>query len=159
CAGVAAGAWARPAMVAWTPPTIARVTAKVAAVAVSARSRVCMSAIVYRPSALLRPAAAAPEIRLQQVCQRVHGAQFAVLDAEEMRIGRAAAADSVSGAEGAEHHDRSDRRIHDETAVGDVDAARDADVAAVGRRSVAGVRAAFRAIARVAPRHEILFAF
>jgi len=39
-----------------------------------------------------------PEIRLQQVCQGVHVAQLAILDAEEVSIGRAAAAGWASGA-------------------------------------------------------------
>ena len=50
-------------------------------------------------------ATAAPEIRLQQVRQRVHVAELAILHAEQMSIGRSAAAGRVSGAEGAEHND------------------------------------------------------
>ena len=91
--------------------------------------------------------------------QGVHVTQFAILHAEEMSIGRAAAAGWVSGAEGAEHHDRTDRLVHHEAAVGDVHAARDADITAVIRGSFAGVRAAFRAVAGVAPRHQVLFPF
>src|SRR5687768_11001994 len=103
--------------------------------------------------------AAAAEIRLQQVRQRVHVAEFSVLHAEQVRVGRAAAAVGAAGAEGAEHHDRPERLVDDEAAVGDVHAARHADVAAVSRGSVAGVHAAFRAVARIAPRYEVLLPF
>src|SRR5262245_13920206 len=78
-----------------------------------------------RPSA--PTAATAPEISLQQMRQRVHVAQLAIFHAEEMRIGRAAAAICVSGAEGAEHHNRTNRRVDDKTAVGDVHPTRNAD--------------------------------
>ena len=75
--------------------------------------------------------AAAAERRLQQVRQRVHVAQLAVLDAEQMRIGRAAAAIRAAGAERAVHDDRADHLVHDEAPVRDVDAARHADLAAI----------------------------
>src|SRR5262245_56053791 len=103
--------------------------------------------------------AATAEVRLQEMRQRVHVAQRAILDAKEVCVGRAAATVCATGAEGAEHDDRTDCRVHDETAVGDVHTARHADVTAVGGGSVASVCAAFRAVARVAPRHQILLPF
>src|SRR5215475_10147722 len=103
--------------------------------------------------------AAATEIRLQQMCERVDVVQFAVLHAEEMTVGRAAAAVGISGAERAEHLNRADRLVDDEAAVGDVHTTRNADIAAVRWRPVAGVRAAFGAITRIAPRDQILFPF
>jgi hypothetical protein len=99
------------------------------------------------------------EVRLQQMCQRVHIAQLATLDAEEVSIRRTAAAVGISSAERAEHHDRADRRVHHEAAVGDVHAARDADIAAVHDGSITGVRAAFCAVAGVTPRDKVLFTF
>ncbi len=91
---------------------------------------------------------------------RMDVTQLAVLDAEEVRIGRTAAAGCVSGAEGAERDDSADCRVHHEAAVRDVHTARDADVTAVIRGSFAGMHAAaFRAVAGVAPRHQILFLF
>jgi hypothetical protein len=84
--------------------------------------------------------------------QRVHVAQLAVLHAEQVSIGRTAAAGGVSGAEGTERHHRTDRLVHHEAAVRDVHTARDADLAGIVGSASAGVRAAFRAIARHAPR-------
>src|SRR5262245_46528543 len=88
-------------------------------------------------------AATAPEIRLQQMSQRVDITKLAILHAEEMSIGSAAAAICVSGAEGAEHHDGTDCRVHHEAAVGDIYTTRYADIAAVIGGSFAGVRAPF----------------
>src|SRR6187399_2345892 len=82
---------------------------------------------------------AAAEACLEQVRERVDVAQFAVLDPEEMGIRRAAAAVGAAGAEGAVDHDRPHRLVDDEAAVGDVHAARHADIAAVHRRTVARV--------------------
>src|SRR5262245_28069345 len=98
---------------------------------------------------------AAPEVGLQQMRQRVHVAQLAVLHPEEMRIRCAAAAAGAPGAKGAEHDDRTDRLVDDESTVRDVHAARYADIAAVSRGAVASVRPAFGAVARVTPRHQI----
>ena len=92
----------------------------------AAAGRTCCASSTPRATAL-----SAPEIRLQQMRQRVHVAQLAVFHAEEMSIGRTAAAVCVSGAEGAERHHRTDRRVHHEAAVGDVHTTRDADIAAV----------------------------
>src|SRR5262252_7541087 len=99
--------------------------------------------------------AATTEIRLQKVRQRVDVVQLAVFDPEEMTVRCAAAAVHASRAERTEHLDRADRLVDDEAAVGDVHAARNADVAAIGGRTGAGVRAAFSAIARIAPRDQI----
>ncbi len=103
-------------------------------------------------------ARSAPEIRLQQMRQRVHVAQLAILHAEEVSIGRAAAG-CVAGPESAERHDRTGRRVHDEAAVGNIHTTRDADLAGVLRDSFAGVRAAFRAIAGETPRHQVHLPF
>src|SRR5262245_34623675 len=62
----------------------------------------------------LPTALSATEIRLQQMRQRMHITQLAILYPKEMRIWCASAAVCVSGAEGAEHHDRTDRGIDDE---------------------------------------------
>src|SRR5690606_25173027 len=75
--------------------------------------------------------AAAAEVRLQQVRQRVHVAQLAVLDAEQVRVGCAAAAVRAARAEGAERDDRAHDRIDDETTVRDVHAARHARIATI----------------------------
>ena len=91
--------------------------------------------------------------------QRVNVAQLAVFHAEEMSIGRTAAAVCVSGAEGTEHDHTTDSRVHHEAAVGYVHTTRDSDIAAVHGRPVAGVHTAFRAVAGIAPRHQILFLF
>src|SRR5262245_22734609 len=84
------------------------------------------------------PLATATEIRLQQMRQCMDVAQLAVLYAEEMSIGRTAAAVCVAGAEGAERHNRTDCRVHHEASVGDVHTTRDADIATVLGDSFAG---------------------
>src|SRR5215831_17788603 len=89
----------------------------------------------------------APEVRLRQMRQRVHVVELAVFDAEEVAVGRAAAAVGVARAERAEHLDRADGLVDDEPTVGDVHAARDTDVTAVGRGPVSGMRTAFGTVA------------
>src|SRR4029453_10209199 len=65
---------------------------------------------VRPPPPRRRPTAtSAAEIRLQQMRQGMHVAKLAVLHAEEVSIGRTASAGCVSGAEGAENHDRTAR--------------------------------------------------
>src|SRR4030095_9293856 len=95
-----------------------------------------------------RPAAGttAAEVRLQQMRQRVDVAQLAVLHSEEMRIGRAAAAADAPRAEGAAHHHGPDGLVDQRAAVGDVDAARHTDVAAVSGGAVARVHPTFGGI-------------
>src|SRR5262249_35421243 len=107
----------------------------------------------------LAGAGAAPEIRLQQMRQCVDITKLAILHAEEMSIGRAAAAVCIAGSKGAERHDGADCRIHNEAAVGDVHTTRYADITTVIGGSFAGVCAAFGAVAWVAPRHQVLFLF
>ena len=86
----------------------------------------------------------------------VHVAQFAVLDAEEVSVWRAAASVCVSRAKGTEGDNRADCRIHHEAAVCDIHTARHADIATVIGVPSARVHAAFGAIAGVAPRHKVL---
>ena len=63
-------------------------------------------------------ALSAPETRLQKMGQRVNVTQLAVFHAEEMSIGRTAAAVCISGAEGTERNHSTDCRVHHEAAVG-----------------------------------------
>ena len=81
--------------------------------------------------------------------QRVDVAQLAVLDAKEMRIRRSAAAISRAGAKRAEGHHGSNRFVHDEVPVRNIDAARYANLAGVFWNSLAGVHPAFGAVASV----------
>src|SRR4029077_4119558 len=74
--------------------------------------------------------ATAPERRLEQVRERMHVAQLAVLDPEQVRVGGAAAAVRAAGAERAEHDDRPRDLVDDEAPVCDVHATRHADLAA-----------------------------
>ncbi len=85
----------------------------------------------------------------------MHVTQLAVLHAEQMAVRRAAAAARRARAERAEHLHRAEHLIHHEAPIGDVHAGRNADLAAVRRRTFAGVRAALDAHAGEAPRHEI----
>src|SRR5688572_6933128 len=100
---------------------------------------------------VVRPTAAAAERRLQQMRERVHVAELAVLDAEQVRIGRTAPAIRPAGAERAVDDDGADGFVHDEAAIHDVHTARHADLAAIGWRILARVHAAFDAHARKAP--------
>ena len=86
----------------------------------------------------------------------VHVAQFAVLDAEEVSVWRAAASVCVSSAESAERDDSTDRRVHNEAAVCDIHTARHANIATVIGVPSARVHAAFGAVAGIAPRHKVL---
>src|ERR1700679_3633754 len=98
---------------------------------------------------------AAGAVRLQQVRQRVDETQLAVFDAEEVRIRRSAAAGGGAGAEGAERHYGSDRLIHNEVAVGDIDATRYADLTGIVRTSAARMHATLGAVAGGTPGDEI----
>src|SRR5690606_35659427 len=113
------------------------------------------SALAARALAALIALAAPAEIRLQQVRERVHVAQLAVLDPEEVRIRSTAAAGRSAGPERAERDDRADHLVDDEAPVRDVHPARHADLAAVVRGAAARVHAAFDADAGEAPGHEV----
>src|SRR5688572_32438744 len=91
--------------------------------------------------------------------ERVNVAQLAIFHAEEMRIGSAAAAVWVSGPEGAEHDDRTDRLIHHEATVRDVHTSRDSDITGVSRAAGSEVPASFDALAGNTPWHEVRFLF
>src|SRR6185369_17569136 len=69
------------------------------------------------PRALLRRrrrlARAALEILLEQMRERVHVTQLAVLDPEQVRVGRAGAAVRAAGAERAEDDDRPGNLVDD----------------------------------------------
>src|SRR5688572_19165902 len=121
--------------------TNALVSASFSASVADALLLLCVRRAAWSRAAAARAGAAAAERRLQQVRERVHVAQLAVLHTKQVRIGRAAAAGGAAGAERAEHRDGSTRLVDDEPAVGDVHAARHADIAAVRGRSVTGVRA------------------
>src|ERR1051325_11596097 len=85
--------------------------------------------------------------------------ELAVLDAEEVRIGRPAAAIGVARAKRAEGHYGSDSLVNHEVPVRDVDAARYANVAGIIRSSLARMHPALGAVAGVTPRHQVFFPF
>src|SRR5215813_10147796 len=89
--------------------------------------------------------------------QRVDETQPAILDSEEVRIWRPAASGRGAGAESAEGHHSSNRLVDDETPVRDVHAAWHAYLAGIIRGSLAGMHAAFGAVAGVTPWHEVHF--
>src|SRR5688572_1938783 len=87
--------------------------------------------------------------------QRVHVPKLAVLHAEQVRVRRTAAPIRASGSERAEHRDSAELLVHDETAIGDVHASRNAYFAAVRRLAFTGIRAALDTHTRKAPRHLV----
>ena len=94
------------------------------------------------------------KIRLQHVRQRMHVPQLAVLHAEKVRVGRAAAAAGSSHAKCTKYHYRTDRFIHNKPPVSDIYAARHGR-ADVFRSSPACICPAFNADAWLSPWHPI----
>src|SRR5665213_4218684 len=91
--------------------------------------------------------------------QGVDVMELAVLDTEEVGVGRSAAAWGGAGAESTEGHYGANRFVDHEAAVHNVHAARDANVAGIVLSSLAGAHAALGAVAGVTPRHQVLFPF
>jgi hypothetical protein len=94
----------------------------------------CTFALTERPAFAL--GATARAIRLQQMRQRVDVAQLPVLDAEEVGVGRSAAAVRASRPERAEDHYGANGFVNDEVPVRNIDAARHADLAGIIRSSL-----------------------
>src|ERR1019366_5412819 len=89
--------------------------------------------------------------------QRVDETQFAILDAEEVSIRRSAAAGA--GAERAERHYGSNRLIDYEVPVGDIDAARYANLTGIIWSSPARMHTTLGAVTWETPRHQVHFPF
>src|SRR6185312_269606 len=105
-------------------------------------------------SARGRPGVAA-EVGLQQVRQRMHITQLAVLDTEQMAVGCTAAAVGTTRAECAEHLHRAEHLIDHEVAIDDIDPAGHSHLATVGRGVFAGVGAALGSLAGEAPGNTV----
>src|ERR1700688_4390300 len=93
------------------------------------------------------------------MCQRMDETQFAVLDAEEVGIRRSAAPGGGARAERTERDDGSNRLIDHEVPVGDIDAARYANLTGIVWRSLARMHTTLGAVAGETPRHQIHFPF